>query len=294
MKPEQPAFPGMPPRLYVASPSRLTTWLDCPKRYRMRYLDKPPPTPRAPRAHTHLGVAVHGALAKWWDESPAERTPERAGDLVRSGWIALGFKDAAHSEAWRERSAASVAAYVARLDPSVQPTGIERGIGFRSEAMAIVGRIDRLDDRDGELVVVDYKTGAWVPGVEETRTSLALALYAAAVWKTFRRRCVRVELHHVPTGTVTAYEHTPESLTRKVHEAASIVADLRRADAAFHGAGAAEASSIAAVSNGSLFAARPSRVCPWCDFRAHCAEGQLMGPEKSSWAALEERGEDEQ
>ena len=28
-------------------------------------------------------------------------------------------------------------------------------------------------------------------------------------------------------------------------------------------------------------------LCSWCDFRAHCPEGQRAGPEKSDWAALE-------
>ena len=62
---------------------------------------------------------------------------------------------------------------------------------------------------------------------------LPLALYAAAVWRMFRRRCVRVELHHVPTGAVLAHEHTEESLRRKLAEATSIASDLRKADAQY-------------------------------------------------------------
>jgi hypothetical protein len=29
-------------------------------------------------------------------------------------------------------------------------------------------------------------------------------------------------------------------------------------------------------------------LCQWCDYRAHCPDGQQAGPEKPSWAALEE------
>ena len=113
---------------------------------------------------------------------------------------------------------AEVTAYLGGLDPRHPPVGIERTVAFRTRTIALTGRVDRLDDRGGELVVVDYKTSRRASTTDEARTSLPMALYAAAVWKMFRRRCVRVELHHVPTGTVAAHTHTDESLTRKVAE----------------------------------------------------------------------------
>ena len=59
--PVQQSFSGMPQRLYAASPSRLLAWLDCPRRYRMQYLDRPRPAARPQRAHTSVGVATHKA-----------------------------------------------------------------------------------------------------------------------------------------------------------------------------------------------------------------------------------------
>ena len=41
------------------------------------------------------------------------------------------------------------------------------------------------------------------------------------------------------------------------------------------------------------FGPRTSAICSWCDFRAHCPEGQRMGPEKSDWAGLEPAGYDD-
>jgi len=154
--------------------------------------------------------------------------------------------------------------------------GTERTVAFMTQTLALTG-VDRLDDRAGELVVIDYKTSRRPNTQEEARTSLPLALYAAVVWKMFRRRCVRVELHHAPTGTVAAHTHTDESLTRKVAEAESIARDARVAEAQFRELGA----------ESTCFPPRVSSLCTWCDFRAHCPEGQQAGPEKSGWAALE-------
>lgn len=275
---EQTTFAGMPTPLYAASPSRLLTWLDCPRRYRMQYLDRPRPPARAQRAHTSVGIATHNVLRDFWDLPPERRTPAGVAELVRTSWIDVGFRDPEQSVAWRLRVRDAVVEYLRGVDRDRQPVGLERSVSLKTDRLAVTGRVDRLDDRDGELVVVDYKTGRQAPTDEDARTSLPLALYAAAAGRMFRRRCVRVELHHVPTRTVASHEHTPESLARKVAEAESIASDLRKADAGFAQVG---------VESGA-FGPRPSSLCGWCDYRAHCPEGQQMGPEKSDWAGLED------
>jgi RecB family exonuclease len=274
---DQPAFSGMPTPLYLASPSRLLAWLDCPRRYRMQYLDRPRPPARSQRAHTSVGIATHNALRDFWDLPTGQRTPAGVAELVRTSWIDVGFRDPEQSAAWRLRVRDAVTDYLRGIDRERQPVGIERSVSVRTESIAVTGRVDRLDDRDGELVVVDYKTGRAVPTEEDARTSLPLALYAAAAARTFRRPCTRVELHHVPTGTVVAHEHSPESLARKIAEAESIATDLRRADAEFRELG----------TDSQNFPPRPSPLCGWCDFRTHCPEGQQAGPEKSDWAGLD-------
>jgi putative RecB family exonuclease len=264
-------------RLYSVSPSKLLAWLDCPRRYRMQYLDRPKPAARPPRAHTSVGVATHHALSDFWDLAPAERTPAAVEKLVDRSWIDVGFRDPAQSTQWRIRTTKRVTAYLRGVDRDRQPLGVERTVSLRTESLAVSGRLDRLDDRDGELVVVDYKTGRARLTDDDARTSLPMALYAVAVAGMFRRPCERVELHHLATGETLAHVHTPQTLQRKVAEAASIASDLRRADADFAELGA----------RSPLFEARVSPICPWCDFRAHCPEGQRAGPEKSDWAGLE-------
>ena len=273
----QQTFSGMPRRLYSASPSKLLAWLDCPRRYRMQYLDRPKPAVRSRRGHTSVGVATHGALRDFWDLPPVERTPTSVERLVRQSWIDVGFRDADQSAHWRVRTTARVTAYLRGIDRDQQPLGVERTVSLHTDTLAVTGRLDRLDDRDGELVVVDYKTGRARLTDDDARTSLPMALYAVAVAGMFRRPCARVELHHVPTGEVFAHEHTPETLQRKVSEAESIAFDLRRADADYAALGV----------ESPLFGPRVSPICTWCDFRAHCPEGQLVGPEKPDWAGLE-------
>lgn len=278
----QQTFGGMPTPRYSASPSKLLSYVDCPRRYRLQYLDRPKPEPRPQRAHTSLGIAVHNALRDWWEIPVHQRSAAAVAGLVDDSWVSLGFRDAEQSRTWRNIAVKQVTAYLRGLHPDARPHSVERTVAAKTDALIVIGRIDRLDERptpDGgtELVVVDYKTSRRPNSVDELRGSLPMALYAVAVSHMFRRECVRVELHHVPSNTAVAVRHTEASLARKMAEAESIALDLRRADADYAEKGTAS----------TRFPPRPGPLCAWCDFRAHCPEGQLAGPEKSDWAALE-------
>ena len=88
---------------------------------------------------------------------------------------------------------------MAGLDPTDEPVGTERTVGATTERLALSGRVDRIDQRGDELVVVDYKTGRNPSTDDEARGSPALAAYVLGVRRTLRRPCNRVELHHLPS-----------------------------------------------------------------------------------------------
>ncbi len=303
---EQLGFEGMPRRLYPCTPSRLRAWLDCPRRYRMVYLDRPTPPKGPPWAHNSFGASVHNALAAWWRLPRGERVTEAAGGLLERGWISDGYADGQQSASYLGRAKAMVERYVATLDPAVEPAGIERVVATKTDRIAVSGRIDRLDDRlaqarsaparraivqpgipgqDRDLVVVDYKTGRKAPAVEDVRSSLALALYALAAGRVLRRPCTQVELHHLPTAQVVAWEHSTTSLDRHLRRAEDIAAECAEADARFR-------SQIASERGDAVFPPRPGAWCGWCDFRAHCPEGQLAAPARRPWDGL--AGDDEE
>ncbi|WP_283135597.1 RecB family exonuclease [Rhizohabitans arisaemae] len=269
---------GMPSRLYPCTPARLNTWLDCRRRYRFTYLDRPTP-PKGPRwAHNSVGSSVHNALAGWWRLPPARRDPAAAERLVFTGWISEGFRDERQSAAWRSRAQGMVSAYVSGLDPADEPVGVERTVAAKTAVIAVSGRVDRLDRRGDELVVVDYKTGRRALTVDDARSSLALAIYAMASARMMHRVCRRVELHHLPSGSVLAWEHTPESLARHVERAEQVAVEASAADEAYRDGAGTE----------GLFAPNPGPLCGWCDFRQSCPEGMRAAPAHRPWAGLPE------
>lgn len=282
MSEQQLGFEGMPTRLFAAAPSRLTTYLDCPRRYRMRYLDRPPPPKGPPWAHNSFGAAVHSALANWWRLPVQARTIEQAGALLDRAWLVDGFLDIAQREAARLRAREMVQRYVADLDPANEPVGVERTVALKTHSAALFGRVDRIDDRaSAGLVIVDYKTGRHILTVDDVRTSFAMALYAAAAERTLRKSCRRVELHHLPTGQVLAWDHTDEGLARHIRRADSIAAEIAGVDERFK-------AGVSTDEADRMYPASPGPLCGWCDFNRVCAPGSAAAKPRDPWAALEE------
>jgi RecB family exonuclease len=269
---------GMPEPLHPASPARLTTYLDCPRRYRFAYVDRPTPARGQPWAHTSVGAAVHTALARWWGLPRGRRTPREGGALLDAGWLGDGFRDAAQSRRVRRRTREQVERYLDDVDPDVEPVGVERTVSVRTRRASLWGRVDRVDDRAGTgLVVVDYKTGRSALTASDARGSLALAVYAAAAARTWRRPCTRVELHHLPSGEVAGWDHTAESLARHLDRADGVAAEL--------GALRERTGGLSRSQADELFPARVGSRCGWCDFRSVCGPGQAV-PRQQPWAGI--------
>ncbi len=265
------------PRLLAVSPSRLGQWLSCPRAYRMIYLDRPRPAKSPQRAIISIGNSVHATLSQFWDLPIDERTPAQTRRLLAELWQASGFEDLSQSERWRQRAAGWVVQYLGSIDRTTQPVAVERTVAMPTRDLAVTGRVDRVEERDGELVVIDYKTGAGAATAGAARTSLALGLYALSLSRMFRRPVRTVEFHHIPSGMRDSHVHTEESLARKLGEAESIGIDVRRAEADFAERGAGS----------PMFEPVTSALCRWCSVQAHCAPGRAVGPPQPGWAGLD-------
>jgi len=291
----QDTLDGMPRKLFTCTPTKLDTWLTCPRRYRFTYLDRR--QKGLPWAHNSVGSSVHNALRDWWSLPPERRTSEAAEELVARGWLTDGFRDDAQSALWRDRAAVMTSSYVAGLDPTVEPAGVERTVATATHGMALSGRVDRIDRRpsdDGgeELVIVDYKTGRRALDDDDAKSSLALAVYVVAARRTLRTRCRRVELHHLPSATVAAHDHTEESLERHLGRAEAIAEEASAAQARWHEGLAAraedavdgDADAIEAID--AAFPPSPGSMCSWCDFRRHCPAGREASTDLAPWDGL--------
>jgi putative RecB family exonuclease len=272
---EQLGLFAAPTRLFTCTPSKLAAYEDCPRRYRYAYVDRPAPQKGPPWARNSLGASVHTALRNWYALPAERRVPAALPSLLRATWVSEGYRDEAQERAAFGQALHWLESYLAEVDPQVEPVGVERVVGARTAVLALSGRVDRIDRVGDELVIVDYKTGRKGLDADDARGSRALALYAYAAERMFRRRCRRVELHHLPSGSVAGHEHTEESLARHLRRAEEAAQDIIAAEQAVASGGDADAA----------FPTAPSPGCAWCDYRRVCPAGAGALP-KEPWAGL--------
>ena len=292
MAAEQLGLEGMPRRLYSCTPSRLTTWLDCPRRYRMTYLDRPTPPKGPPWAHNSFGASVHNALARWWSLA-ARRSHARlgrsgcstpAGSATATATTRSPTARCAAPGRWSRATSRRSTRTTSRWAANAPSAPVPRASPCPAGSTASTG--GPADGSGDELVIVDYKTGRRPLSADDARSSMALAVYAVAAARTLRTRARRVELHHLPTGEVHVHEHTPESLARHMDRAASIALDASAADEAWRGGlSALQTSPEVAVARGrravpaeAVVAVRVVRLLPQLPGRARAAAPQQPGP----------------
>ena len=180
------------------SPSRAGDFRTCPLLYRLRTIDRLPeePSPSAVR-----GTVVHKVLEDLFDLPAAERTPDRAEDMVQAAWdfvldaepdlaamfVGEGAPEGPEIAAWLASCRESLRSYFdledpRRLEPAEREVYVE---ALLDSKLLLRGFVDRIDVApDGALRVVDYKTGR-SPGVGfEGKALFQLRFYALVIWRT--------------------------------------------------------------------------------------------------------------
>lgn len=260
------------------SPTKAASWVDCPRKFFFAYVEKS--RPRGRWAHLSFGNAVHGALRDWFDVPEDRRTPESVAQLVSRVWLDDGFRDEAQASSWKDRAIAMVRDYVGGIEANVAPVSTERTLAFKEDSFVVEGRIDRLDARGEELIVIDYKTGKSAPATEDARGSAALAMYALMVQRALRRPCFEVSFHHLPSGASVSWTHTPQSLARQRERMAGIAADIIRTLDTWESVEADDRI------RDELFPPRPGVLCGFCDYWQWCDAGRNAAPRREPWDGL--------
>jgi ATP-dependent exoDNAse (exonuclease V) beta subunit len=248
-------------RVLRLSPSAIERYSYCPLRYK---LSRDWNLPEEPAAAMQFGQAMHTALMGYFDAL-------RKGKVIDHEMVVASFLDefakakieeSYQRELYERNGRRQLLAFL--NSPAAAPRGkvskIEHRIDMKIAGAQVVGRIDRVDEDNDELTIVDYKTGR--PKTQDhADESLQLSIYALAMQK---------------LGTVKAvvFENLED---RSTVVTTRTVADLKKAEHTI----AKVASQIA---NGE-FDAKPGYHCGWCSYRRLCPEQELVTITKGSAAA---------
>ncbi len=248
------------------SPSRASDFMSCPLRYRFRVIDRLPedPSPAAVR-----GTVVHAVLESLFDLPAWQRTPEQALAMVRPNWdqllaeepeLATLFDggesaDGAGVTAWLAECRSLLTTYFAledpqRLEPADRELYVEHVLDSR---LLLRGYVDRVDiNADGQVRVVDYKTGRSPSEAFEAKALFQIKFYALVLWRSTGRIPDLLQLVYLGNGEVLRYAPDEQDL----------LAAERKVNALW--------AAIARATETGRWLPRQSALCGWCDHQALC------------------------
>jgi putative RecB family exonuclease len=241
------------------SPSRAADFKTCPLLYRLRAIDRVPEPPSPDRAR---GTLVHAVLERLFDLPASGRTPAAAADLVAPQWQRLVAAEpglatlTADGDDQLLASARSLLdGYFAvedprRLEPDERECLVEVVI---EDGLTLRGYVDRLDvAADGQLRVVDYKSGGAPREAFEARALFQLKFYALVLWRTRGEVPAVLRLLYLKDAEACDYRPEAEELRRFERTLVALWRAIEAATTARH------------------FRPTPGRLCDWCSYQGLC------------------------
>lgn len=239
--------PAFPIETIALSANAVQSYSTCPMKFKLQRDWK---IPGEAAAAMQYGFAIHTVLKHYYDPAPhaAVMNIEDAVDAFRTEF-AKGFIEDPVQRGMYEARGAEQLRVLLESSPrgSAEVIATEHSFRFRMGGREIIGRIDRLDRLEDNVVrVIDYKTGA-PKDRKFAEESLQLSIYAMAVAEMgFAAR--ELVLLNVQDNTNAVGYRTEKHL------------DNARA----------EIEEVAEGIASGAFDPRPGQHCRWCDYRQLC------------------------
>jgi putative RecB family exonuclease len=255
--------------MFKISYSGISAYQQCPRKYQFIYIDK---LPSKPAPALFFGSTIHDCL-EYLHQPDSSKTIDRTlhGLLNRLDQVWAKPKDfddetleaAGYGKQVAEDLLAEYFIKNVGIDPgqSREPARaykVEEFFRVPLDNDIISGLIDRVDEVDGGLEVIDYKTNNKLPPDYHYERDLQLPIYKWAAEEVFKKPVVKVSFFYVRP-------HLNEKVTPRVHydiEATKntvrgVIADIKK-------------DMASKESKSRDFEAKRNNLCNWCDFQEKC------------------------
>jgi len=205
---------------------QIDDYLTCPLKYKYIHVLRVPIL----QHHTVVyGKALHDAINQYHlMRMKGERvTLEQLFSIFENLWRSEGFLTRDHEERRFQSGREALAKFYNSEEKSPYlPVFVEEKFSFIRGENRIVGRWDRIDIRDDNVYVIDYKSSdvkKQKDADKRTKDSLQLAIYTLACRERFPNKNIICQLHFLESGLIgeTIYKESKLSKTEaKIEEAA--------------------------------------------------------------------------
>jgi DNA helicase-2/ATP-dependent DNA helicase PcrA len=244
--------PGAIPHL---SYYQIDDYETCPLKYKFVHVLR---VPIMSHHSVVYGKALHDAVQEYHRRKVSGR-PVTADDLIevyKGSWRSEGFISREHEQMRFQAGERALRSFFASQEASgILPTYVEKEFSFQVDGLSIKGRWDRVDVRDKEVSVIDFKSSeveAQEDADKRTKGSLQLSIYALAYKTIYGKLPDKVQLHFLESGLIGTAKKKDKDMDK-------LLETIRDA-----------ASGIASQS----FGATPGWHCRYCAYMIICEDAQ--------------------
>jgi len=222
--------------------TRLETYRRCPFQYKLRYQLR---VPGQPRPGTRLAIALHAALASFYQHLAPMPWPDHLLAAFDAQWpTELAERDA---RAMEEGRALLVDYFRRQGDSWPRVRDVEEPFRLELGRYTLVGVLDRVDELpDGTLRIVDYKTARTPPREPDT---FQLDVYQLGLAAKTGRLAEQIVFEYLRHGVQRVVEVDDRNLRCTLERVEGVVAGVEGDD---------------------TLAPRPGDYCRRCDYIAYC------------------------
>ena len=218
------------------SPSRASQFKTCPQQFKFANVDKLKEPTNEVQAK---GTAVHQALEDLFELPKEERDTEKLHNLFRAAWTKVRRTDEHHNlfssvdeeREWGVDGLKLLNNYMSMEDPkSFDPLERERWVRGTIEDLNLRGILDRMDrNQNGELIIVDYKSGKAPTEKYKEPRFFALKLYALLIREELGITPIELKLIYLKNSTIHTLKVDNKMLDEVKNEILDIWGDIKLA-----------------------------------------------------------------
>jgi putative RecB family exonuclease len=193
------------------SPSKITTYLACPVKFRWTYVDARGKWYLRSKSYYSFGSTLHRVLERFHDAGDlGVTTTEEVKTAYEESWIDAGFTSAEEmAEAYNE-GLEILERHVEEAEVRAskgKTLFVERQFELDMGEFRLIGRIDRVDEHpDGTIEIVDYKSGRGTVTTEDVATDVAMSCYQLLLKRKYPDRRVIATIFALRSGAEASAE----------------------------------------------------------------------------------------
>lgn len=226
--------------------SQIDTFNKCALQYKYRYILN---VPSAPSHVLSFGQSMHEALKEFHTSRLLGKSPELANllEFYKNSWVGAGYMSKEHEQ---ERFANGMRLlekyYIENASKKAKHIAIEKSFKLYLEGTRFIGKIDRIDEVEGGVEIIDYKTGSSKNKGGDGDDQLNI--YAYGVIHAMKLNPVKLSYYFLETGDTMSFDANKEQIE------ASKTSILK----------------TAAAIKEKKFPPSPGIICSWCEYRNIC------------------------